>query len=54
MFLDPEIEGNIWVKFREIQSSVNAQKTLNDRYFAGKKMTVFFVKEEYFKKKFAV
>ena len=54
MFLDPETEGNIWVKFNEIQAAINAQKTFNDRYFAGKKVSLFFIKEEVFKKKFSL
>jgi len=54
LFVDPETEGNIWVKFIDTQSAVNTQKNLNERFFAGKKILLYFVKEEIFKKKFAV
>lgn len=54
MFLDPETEGNIWAKFYEIESAKNTQKNLNDRFLGGKKISVYFVKEEYFKKKFSI
>jgi len=52
--LDPESEGNIWVKFDNVQSAINTQKSLHDRYFSGKKVIVNFVQENLFKKKFGV
>lgn len=54
LFVDPEIEGNMWAKFNDIHSAVNTHKNLNDRYFGSKKMTLFFVKEVSFKRKFAI
>lgn len=54
MFLDPETEGNIWAKFQHIESAKNTQKALNDRFFGGKKISLYFVKEEFFKKKFSI
>jgi RNA-binding protein 39 len=54
IILDPESEGNIWVKFENVQSAINTQKSLHDRYFSGKKVVVNFVQENLFKKKFGV
>lgn len=52
--LDPESEGNIWVKFDNVQSAINTQKSLHDRYFCGKKVCASFVLESVFKKKFGI
>lgn len=52
--LDPESEGNIWIKFENVQSAINTQKSLHDRYFCGKKVCASFVHEPVFKKKFGI
>lgn len=54
VFIDPAGAGGyVFVKFLSQPPAQIAQKTLNDRYFAGRKISVFFLRDEYFKKRFS-
>ncbi len=54
IYLDPENDGTIWVRFANVESAVKTQKSLHERYFAGNKISVHFVAENIFKKKFGI
>lgn len=54
ILIDPESNGNMWVRFENIESAIKTQKNLHERYFAGNKISVNFIPEAVFKKKFGI